>query len=233
MAGDRVAGNIAAGYVTSDGNVLSSTATVAGSDVSGDISGNSANVNNPISVENYGTGGPGWVDILGPFVPKTAGAGTPTFTSYGSGCLWGYKFALGDYGHANFHTGHDVKPGGDFYVHIHYFTNGTSTNTVKFEIVYTVAKGHQQGTDSVFGTTGTTTTVESTPSGTAYTHHIIEMPSPCTGPDLEPDMVISCKVTRVTNGGTNNTDDVVVAYIDIHCQADRVTTPNRAPDFYA
>lgn len=43
------------GYIRSNGTALSSTATIAGADVSGDISGNAANVTGTIAIANGGT----------------------------------------------------------------------------------------------------------------------------------------------------------------------------------
>lgn len=45
-----------AGYLKSDGTALSSSSTISGADISGDITGNSANVNGTVSVSHGGTG---------------------------------------------------------------------------------------------------------------------------------------------------------------------------------
>jgi len=37
---------------------------------------------------------------------------------------------------------------------------------------------------------------------------------------------------RVTNGGTDNTDDVFGLMVDLHYQSDRDATRNKVPDFY-
>jgi hypothetical protein len=44
------------GYIKSDGTTLSSSSTVQGADVSGDIAGNAENVNGTVSISNGGTG---------------------------------------------------------------------------------------------------------------------------------------------------------------------------------
>jgi hypothetical protein len=54
--GGTGANSIAAGYVISNGTVLSSTLTIAGEDITGDIGGNSNNVTGVVDIANGGTG---------------------------------------------------------------------------------------------------------------------------------------------------------------------------------
>lgn len=176
--------------------------------------------------------GVGWRDMLSAVSnAKVPAASAPTSENFGSaGTLQRkeYAFAVNDYIFlAPFHIQHDVKPNSTAYFHVHWATNGTSTNTVKWEIHYQRALGHDQAN---FGAP-TSLSLTQAPAGTAYRHMIIE---DATGITLyEPDELILATLKRVTNGGSENTDLVFGLMVDLHYQVDRFATKNKAPDFYA
>ena len=47
------------------------------------------------------------------------------------------------------------------------------------------------------------------------------------------DTLVIAELTRITNGGTENTDTVFAMFIDLHYQTQQYGTLNRTPNFYA
>ena len=169
----------------------------------------------------------GWKDEFAALVAAATGAGSPDMFAFGpTGNIKQRRFKVGDSVYVCWHVNHDVKVGSTCYMHVHWSTDGTDTNTVKWDINYTFAKGHNQEAYPA----ETTVSVEEAGSGTAWQHMISEDTVGMTIPEV--DSLIIAEVERVTNGGTNNTDDVFGLYVDIHYESDRDATPNRAPDFY-
>lgn len=178
--------------------------------------------------------GTGFRDLISPLsgagVPS---ANAPTPTTFGTtttGTAYeAYSFAVNDYLYCMpFHVDHDVKPSGKAYIHVHWSTDGTSVNTVKWELTIRRALGHDQAT---FASTEAVVNLEQAASGTAWQHMVVE---DATGITLtEPDEIILVTIKRITNGGTENTDAVFGLQVDFHYETDRYATPNKAPDFYA
>ena len=48
----------------------------------------------------------------------------------------------------------------------------------------------------------------------------------------EPDGLLYVQVKRITNGGSENTDNIFMITSDVHYQSTNLTTKNKAPDFY-
>lgn len=171
----------------------------------------------------------GWRDLEGA-IDTRVGATNPTWTIIGAGPFYAYAFTLGDEAFITYHVPHDIVPGSDIHFHAHWMTNGTETNSVKWEFTYSYAKGFNQ---EAFSTTGTTIAAEQAASGTAHQHMVTETAA-ITIPGLtEPDGLIMMRLERVTNGGTNNTDTVYLLEADVHYQSTNASTVGRAPDFYA
>ena len=173
----------------------------------------------------------GYRDLEGTIDTRT-GATNPTWTIIGSGPFYAYAFGYTptqDEAYITFHVPHDIVPGSDIFFHIHWMTDGTETNTVKFECTYTFAKGFDQ---EAFDTSGTTFNLEEAAPGTAYQHMVTES-NAITIPGLtEPDGLILVHFKRVTNGGTNNADTVYVLEADLHYLSNNMGTLNKAPNFY-
>jgi len=169
----------------------------------------------------------GWEDITGTI--ETKGGGTdPAWTIIDTGPFYAYLFAVDDECWMVYHLPHDYAPGTDIYLHVHWRPSGTSTNSVKWQYTYAIAKGHQQ---SQFSTTGTTITSEQTPEGTAWTHQISETAA-ISSSELEVDALIVVNIKRITNGGSENNDSIFVDTADVHYQSTNVATKNKAPNFY-
>ena len=169
-----------------------------------------------------------WKDNLGPIILPATGVTVPTWTQMQNN-FYGYAFQLADRCWFSFHIGHDYLPGSDIYFHTHWTTNGTSTNSVKWEVNYTIAKGHNQ---SAFSGTGTTITIEQAASGTAWRHMISESAA-ITSAEIEPDSLMLVHLTRITNGATDNGDTVFLHQADLHFQASYLGTKNKSPNFYS
>lgn len=170
----------------------------------------------------------GWRDLrtsLTGLEPPPATA--PTQTAFGpSGLLKRPAFAVGDYLEFDLHVDHDYWVDSDAFLHVHWSTNGTSVNSVKWEISYTLAKGHDQANFPA----QQLITIEQAAAGTAWRHMITE---DGTGISLEePDTLLLGRITRITNGGTDNADAVFGLFVDFHYQTMQYATPYRIPNFY-
>ena len=175
--------------------------------------------------------GPLWDDMLTAISSgKIGAANAPNWTAFGpTGTNFQWVFSLNDYIQlSGFHITHDVKPGSKIYPHIHWTTDGTDTNTVKWRLSYTLAKGHDQEAFPVDATRD----LEQAGSGIAWQHMIVEVSDTAAIEVPEIDTIIILRLERVTNDGTDNTDDVFGIYVDLHYQKDRFGTPQKAPDFY-
>ena len=181
----------------------------------------------------------GWRDITSNIIVRGTGPTDPTWDQIGSGPFYAYNFAVNDQAWFAYHIPHDVVPVGDehnltetiqFFFHSHWLSDGTDTNTVKWEFVYTHANGfNQQAFDMA---TGTTTTAEEAASGTAYQHMVTESAGQNISTITEPDGILYVRVRRVTNGGTENTDNIYLLTSDIHYLSNSLHTRSKSPGFY-
>lgn len=171
----------------------------------------------------------GWRDLIMPFtssgVPPTS---APTLTTFVSGSVQQYVFAVNDYVAMTFHIDHDMKQGATMYPHMHWSTDGTSTASVKWEVQYTVA-ARNDVTEAAFPAP-TTLNLEASPNGTAWSHYVTEDATGVATPTV--DSLICVTVKRVTNGGVDNTDAVFGLTLDWHYPTQMYATKSRAPDFY-
>lgn len=175
---------------------------------------------------------PGWTDLVSPLVIEGVPTGNaPDYQPFGpSGLRRELAFAVGDYAFAKpFHINHDIKPNGLALVHVHWSTNGTNTQPVKWEFQISRAIGHQQA----YFTAETSVFVEQAGWNGAWRHMIAEVTIGDALTLIEPDELILVTLRRVTNGATDNTDQVFGLLVDFHYERDRDTTPNRSPSFYS
>ena len=178
--------------------------------------------------------GPGWSDMLAPLsaanIPPSA---APTMTDFGpthTPRRREYAFDINDYIFCQaFHVNHDIKPGGQAYVHVHWTTGGTSQESVKWEFTIMRALGHNQANFAA----PVVKTVTQAAQGTAWRHMVAEVDVADALTLSEPDELILVTLRRVTNGGTDNANTVFGITVDFHYERDRDATPNKAPDFYA
>ena len=171
----------------------------------------------------------GWRDITGEITLRGVAATDPSWDQIGSGPFYAYNFGLNDKVWMVYHVPHDIVPNAQIYLHTHWLADGTDANTVKWQWDYTYAKGFNQ---AAFDSTGTTITAEQAASGTAYQHMVTETVGITVDGLTEPDGLIIVCITRITNGGTNNTDGIFLLTADVHYQSTDMGTFGKAPDFY-
>lgn len=173
----------------------------------------------------------GWRDLTAGVARAALGASAPNLLPFGpDGFRRELAFSVGDYVELDpFHVDHDVKPGGQALIHVHWSPNGINPQPVRWQFKISRAKGHQQ---AAFGVPQTLT-VTQTPSGIAWQHMVAEVGEVDALILTEPDELLLVNLYRVANGGTENTDNIFGLTVDFHYQTDRDNTPNRAPDFYA
>lgn len=191
-----------------------------------DVRNNSNKLTSSINPQDLG-----WKDNIIPFGIAGKGSSAPSEVNDSNG--WRrLSFGEGDEVFVDFHVNHDYARGTDAYPHIHWMPTTTMSvgQTVIWELEYVIARGHQQG-DSLL-TTPITMTLTHTADGTEVAgEHMVTECSDIDAFDLiEPDTVISMKVTR-GNGTYNSAVYGIMA--DLHYQADRDSTLNKAPDFYS
>lgn len=169
----------------------------------------------------------GWRDMMMALTAAATGAGTPTLAAFGpTGNIKQRSFGVGDSVYTSMHVDHDVKRNSLMYPHVHWSTNGTSTNKVKWQLSYTVAAGHNQenfGADAVVY-------LEEAAAGTAWRHMITEDTVGVAIPEIDSLVIVELK--RITSSGSANNDTVFGLFIDWHYEVEGYATPSRAPDFY-
>lgn len=173
----------------------------------------------------------GWSDLISPLSPVGVPEGfAPTYQPFGpSGLRRELAFNVGDYAYSRaMHVNHDVKPGGMAFPHVHWSTNGTSTLPVRWEMQISRALGHNQA----YFSAETSVFVEQSSNGGAWRHLVSEVTEADALILTEPDELLLVTVRRVANGGVENPDMVFGLLMDFHYESDRLSTPQRAPDFY-
>ena len=180
----------------------------------------------------------GWHDITAAIEVRGVGATDPDWAQVGTTNHFAYKFAVNDKCWMTFHVPHDIVPGSDIHLHMHWFPDGTNANSVKWQFEYAYAKGFNQAAfdfalaESPLTNAGIAT-AESDGPGVQYQHMVSET-SAITLPGLtEPDGLIHVAISRVTNGATDNTDGIFGLTADIHYQSTNMATKQKAPNFYA
>jgi hypothetical protein len=174
---------------------------------------------------------PGWKDVVFPLITSGVPSNNaPNMAAFGpSGLRRELAFAVGNYSFVGpLHLNHDIKPGGQMLVHIHWAASGTDTNPVRWQFEIIQARGHGQ---EAFGTP-IVIEVQQAPTGTPWQHMVTEIDVGDALTMNEPDELVLVTVRRITNGATNNANSIFGLCVDLHYQADRQATVNRAPDFY-
>lgn len=166
---------------------------------------------------------------------RVTGASQPTWAAIKND-IYGFRFsatAMNELWLSPFHIGHTYKPNTKVYPHIHWINPGTNTGVVRWGFEYTVAKGHQQGTDSIFPES-TTIYLEQAAKGTRYEHMIVEASDDQAFlTNIEPDTLILTRVFRdAAHPNDTCTDAVFGLMSDLHYQKGYWATRNKSPNFY-
>ena len=176
----------------------------------------------------------GWRDNIVEIKVDSSSPNAPTLAAVRGGIL-AWQFFPGELteAHSAWHIDHDYATGTKLFLHVHWVCPTNAIGTVRWGFEYTVAKGHQQ---QAFPEP-TTVYVEQATNGTPYMHYVGEV-SEANAIDgaalgIEPDTVILVRVFR-DGAHVNDTleDTVFGIFLDLHYQADKATTPNKAPNFF-
>ena len=160
-------------------------------------------------------------------VGTASAVAAPTLTVFGpTGNIKQLAFAVNDAVYVAGHVDHDVIAGRTCYPHVHWATNGTNAQPVKWQISYTFAAGHDQANFPA----DTIVTVEEAANGTAWRHMVTEHAVGFAMPEV--DSLFIAELKRVANGGTDNTDTVYGLFMDLHYEVGQFATPSRLPPFY-
>ena len=171
----------------------------------------------------------GFRDITSEVKARGTGPSDPSWSVINGTAFSAYKFGVGDKVWMSFHIPHDYIEGTELYFHSHWLPDGTDTDSVKWQFTYAYAKGHDQAAFDLGSPT--VVSAEQTVGGTQYQHYVTETVAQ-TIAGCEPDGIIEVAVERITNGGTDNSDDIFLLTADIHYESNNHATVNRAPNFY-
>lgn len=128
-----------------------------------------------------------------------------------------------------FHINHDIKQGSYCWPHIHWTTNGNNAGTVTWRLSQQRALGHDQANFPVASNIDIAQTVA---PAAAWRHFIAEGTVQGTQALqlVEPDELIVMTLELLSN--TIPTDAICGLYVDLHYEAERDGTKNKAPNFY-
>lgn len=184
------------------------------------------------TAKSHGSNSPkGWKDLTSAISSaRVPPSNAPTADTFGPvGVRQEFRFAVGNYIFIQpFHTNHDIVPNGKAYLHVHWSTNGVNVQPVRWKMDILRAKGHSQAAFENI----TPIEVEQSPMGIAWSHIVTEASDAQAIQMTEPDELLLVTLTRITNGGTENTDKVFGLTVDFHYESDRDTTPRKSPNFY-
>jgi hypothetical protein len=179
--------------------------------------------------------GTAWEDIQAPVVVGPNSPNTPAYVPWdvqGSiGKFYGYKFNSGPLNgtitaFSNVHLPHtySVKNSGA-YIHLHLVNlfNGVVSapnNVCRFLIEVSYAK-----TESVWSAVESQEIIFNYPSNLGYLHLIRETTNPFFAGQLEPDALITVRITREKGNVVDTCDqDFVLLYIDAHVEVGKFAT---------
>lgn len=176
---------------------------------------------------------PGWKDLKASFsAAKTTQQNSPTWEAWKGG-IYEYSFSSNGSDEiivSPFHIDHDYLPNSGMFFHIHWSPSSNAIGTVRWGIEFTKAKGHSQ---EAFGSTQIIY-IEEAVNGQQDIHFVSEYTELFQGGDLEPDTIIKARVFRDGTHPNDTYSDKVWGFMcDLHYQADRETTPQKAPNFYS
>jgi len=171
----------------------------------------------------------GWRDITGQVRTRGVGATDPAWAQLGSGPFYAYQFAVNDVCWMEYHVPHDIVPNSIIHFHVHWLADGTDVNIVKWQWDYAYARGFNQ---EAFDAAGDQITAQEAGAGIAYQHMVTETAGVKLATLNEPDGMIYVKITRLTNGGSENADGIFVLTADVHYQSTDRATYGKAPNFY-
>lgn len=187
-------------------------------------------IQNSLTGTGRDLGEEGWKDNFANLTAAATGSGSPSLQPFGpSGNAKQRRFGINDSVYVVWHIDHDIKPGSTCYIHVHWSSDGTDLDPVKWEVSFTTATRDSMTSTDYFPT-DTVVGIEDSSDGTAWRHNVSEDTVGLTIPEI--DSLVIAEVKRVSPSSGTNSDDVFGLFVDLHYQSDRDFTPSRSPDFY-
>jgi hypothetical protein len=176
----------------------------------------------------------GWNDFLMPglTLPRTAANAPAISTFQGNIDALAFQNAGNQPREtwSSLHVLHDYRDGTKLFPHIHWsHNNATPSGDVKWQIEYSIAKGHSGG---AFPAATTVSLIQT--AAAQYTHHIVEVSSDDAIPstEAESDSVIMFRIFRDSGDGEDTFgDDAFLLFFDIHFQSDNMLTNEKVRTF--
>ena len=180
----------------------------------------------------------GWEDYTADLsAGRLPASAAPTWANFRDG-IDAYSFSASQTNSIfiTFHIKHDyaydesgVAGGSLVYPHVHWAPNTTSTGVVRWGMEYTVAKGHQQESFPASTTVYVNQTIS---SSSQYLHCIAEVSDDDAFDARETDAIVLMRIFRDGSDAADTFPDAVFAFTaDLHYQANKDYTPNKAPPF--
>ena len=176
----------------------------------------------------------GWNDLLMPglLLPRTA-ANAPAITAF-RGNIEALAFQnAGSQPRETWsalHILHDYRAGTKIFPHVHWsHNNGTPSGDVKWQIEYSISKGHSGGT---FPAATTISLIQT--AGVQYEHMLIETSSDdaILSTEAEPDSIILFRIFRDSGDELDTfADDAFLLFFDLHFQSDGTMTNEKVRPF--
>lgn len=181
------------------------------------------------------SGNYGWADLMQQLTVKGSGTSSPswgaTIGNY-EGLVW--SASVMNQAFVDFHIDHDIALNTLLYPHVHFRPLNSSAGVVRWGFEYSVSKGHGQTTGFP---TSTTVYVDFTVGiNNLGTHYVAEVSQANAIPalNIEPDSVVHIRVFRDAANVADTYPGTVWAWqSDIHYQMGRLSTLNKAPNFFA
>jgi len=170
----------------------------------------------------------GWKDLRMAMLSGRLGTvNFPNLASFGpTGVIEQLAFDVGDLVYVAGHVDHDIRKDSMMHPHVHWTTDGTNVQSVKWQITYSGAARENQ---EAFPT-DTIVSVEEAATGVAWSHMVTEDVIGFAA--LPIDALWIAEIKRVSNGATNNTDTVFGMFVDLHYEVQQFATPFKEPPFY-
>lgn len=207
---------------------------IAGLDANGNLIGNLLAIIDGQDTVTTHNGNFIWKDLSGEFtVRNLSGGNNPTWGTIFDN-LQGLVFSASTMNQVwvDFHINHDIALGTKVYPHIHWIPLTNASGTVRWGIEYSVAKGHGQ---QVFHPSVTVYVNHSIPANSFKKHFVSEVSEADAIPptNIEPDSFVKVRVFRDANNALDTYPGEVHAWFaDLHYQAERIGTMNKAPNFF-
>jgi hypothetical protein len=158
---------------------------------------------------------------------KDVGAGVPVMTQFGTSGIYLPQFDLNDLLAFSIQLPHGMAEEATctLHPHIHWFTSAASANVVRWQLTYQWV--------NTLGTIGASSTVATvldiTPTDTVLT---ISSFDEITKASARISSMVVGNIKRITNGGTNYTGDVYLAFFDVHFRKDTLGSNNETTKTY-